>query len=295
MGFDVQVLNLLRYAKRHGDFGKTVTIGRQSLHPQGALARASILVGPGYKHSRYGDELLKSHFGSTSVDSIDVSDYESATIVCDLNRPLPPNLSGKFDTVIDTGSLEHIYNVPQALESYSSLCKPGGQILLMLPASNLCGHGFWQFSPELFFSLYSAENGYQSTEVFLAKEGDWDRWFKVKKPRSGKRLQGVSSSRLYVLVRTVLARSDFSHSNVQQSDYVPRWAGDGKERKGRLVKRIFKENSIARNLLRYAFFYSLHESYRRMRKSRFRRLNASHPLLTSVNLRSLLEPLRPRS
>ena len=39
------------------------------------------------------------------------------------------------------------------------LTKIGGMIIHALPANNFCGHGFWQFSPELFYELYSPENG----------------------------------------------------------------------------------------------------------------------------------------
>src|SRR6516162_6511281 len=42
---------------------------------------------------------------------------------------------------------------------------------------NYCGHGFWQFSPELFFSLYSEKNGYSDTRIFLVSLDDWDTWY----------------------------------------------------------------------------------------------------------------------
>jgi 2-polyprenyl-3-methyl-5-hydroxy-6-metoxy-1,4-benzoquinol methylase len=66
-----------------------------------------------------------------------------------MNKPLPKTLHNKYDTVIDSGTLEHIFKAPEALEYCLLLCKPGGQILHMLPSNNWCGHGFWQFSPEL--------------------------------------------------------------------------------------------------------------------------------------------------
>ena len=130
---------------------------------------------------------------------------------------------GQYSTVIDAGTLEHIYNIPQAFMNCSSLCKPGGQILHILPANNFCGHGFWQFSPELFFSLYSVENGYIETEVFLADVTNIDKWYKVKKPINGQRVNVHSSNRLHVLVRAVLATDDYSHKNIQQSDYEFKW------------------------------------------------------------------------
>src|SRR5262249_33520465 len=118
--------------------------------------------------------------------------------------------------------LEHVYNVTQALKNVSSLANPGAQIIHVLPANGYCGHGFWQFSPELFFTLYSERNGYRDTEVLLADLGDERSWFIVKKPHGGKRADVVTSKALYVLVRTTVPQA-FSHDNVQQSDYSFAW------------------------------------------------------------------------
>jgi hypothetical protein len=79
--------------------------------------------------------------------------HEKATHVVDMNKPLA--IEERYDTVIDAGTIEHIYNAPQALANVSAMCAHQGQILHIGPANIFCGHGFWQFSPELFFSLYS--------------------------------------------------------------------------------------------------------------------------------------------
>jgi hypothetical protein len=159
MGIDVHGLNLLCYSKNAADFGNTVTIGRQCLNISEADLRAAIQVNSDYCADRYVERLLLQHFGAHHVDSIDNSDYERATTIHDMNVPIPSNLEELYDTVIDGGCLEHIYNISQALRNCSLLCKPGGQILHVLPANNFCGHGFWQIFPELFFSLYSVKNG----------------------------------------------------------------------------------------------------------------------------------------
>jgi hypothetical protein len=125
--------------------------------------------------------------------------------------------------VFDGGCLEHIFNAPQALKNFSLMCAPGGQIIHSLPANNECGHGFWQVSPELFFSLYSEANGYRDTRVFLANLRDRRAWYEVRKPEGGARAMVTSRTPLYVLVRTRKAAAGFSHENVQQSDYVHEW------------------------------------------------------------------------
>ena len=172
------------------------------------------------------NHLLRQEFGASTVVSIDYSDYEGANIIHDMNYPISQETYSKFDTVIDAGSLEHVYNAPQALKNCSLICnKSGGQIVHILPSNNYCGHGFWQFSPELFFSLYSKENGYRNTEIFLADLSDNKYWYKVIKPHSGQRVIVTSKTPVYCLVRTVLSKQvtgDFS--DIQQSDYIDLWS-----------------------------------------------------------------------
>jgi len=225
MGIDIHGLNFLRYAKTKKPFGSVMTIGRQGLHVIEPIIKEIFQTSSGYKNHEYCEELLSKYFEATNVESVDNSNYEGATYVHDMNQPIPTGLAGRFDTVFDGGCLEHIYNAPQALKNCSLFCKPGGQILHVLPANNFCGHGFWQFSPELFFSLYSKSNGYADTQVFIADLSNTKQWYQVKEPANGQRVNVMSPNSLYVLVRTVLKDADFNHAHVQQSDYVFEWDG----------------------------------------------------------------------
>lgn len=223
MGIDTHALYFLRGVKNKQPLGDTITIGRQRLDVVESTVKKLARTKPSYKNQPYCEDLLTEYFSATKVDSLDNSPFENATHIHNMNEPLPKTLYAKYDTVIDGGSLEHVYNVPQALKNCSHLCKPGGQILHFSPANNFCGHGFWQLSPELFFSLYSGKNGYRETEVLIADLSDTTKWYKVIEPKDGKRVVVYSLTRLNVLVRTVLERVDFSHSDVQQSDYVYEW------------------------------------------------------------------------
>ena len=227
MGIDVHGFNFLRYAKMYGNFKETITIGRQNLNLDVNYITKKLKITGEYIKENYCELLLKEYFGSTSVSSIDNSNFEKATHIYDLNKKII-NVENKYDTVFDGGCLEHIYNLPQALENLSLICKPGGQIIHVLPANNFCGHGFWQFSPETFFSVYCDKNGYTDTEVFIADLAQEKKWFKIKKPRDGERVNLYSRTSLYVLVMTKLINEKFSHSNIQQSDYVSLWNGSSK-------------------------------------------------------------------
>ena len=274
MGIDLHGLNFLRYATKGGVFGRTVTIGRQEVFLNEPTARR--VLGKAYSPEQYGEGLLIRHMGASSVDSVDASSYEQATILHDMNSPLPQQYHRQFDTAIDGGCCEHVFNVTQALWNCSMLCKPGGQIIHILPANNFCGHGFWQFSPELFFALYSTSNGYADTEVFLADLMDTRHWFKVEKPANGRRVNVHSSTEAYVLVRTTLRNADFTFSEVQQSDYVHVW-NEGTP--GTAARR-----SMISKIARFIPAYStLAAAYRRWRYFISRtKLNRLHPDLTRV-------------
>jgi SAM-dependent methyltransferase len=221
MGIDHHGLNFLRYARAKKPFGDTITLGRQNVLVLKPVLEA--LLGAGCEEQPYCERLLSQCFGATLVESVDKSAYEQATHVHDFNEPLPAGLHQKYDTVLDMGTLEHVYDAPQAFRNCSQLCKRGGQILHVLPANNFCGHGLWQFSPELFFSLYCERNGYSDTEVFIADLRNTAKWYRVKEPTAGERINVWSSTPLYVLVRTVVSKADFSHTEVQQLHYVHEW------------------------------------------------------------------------
>ena len=260
MGLDIHALNFLRYAKTKKPFGSVMTIGRQGLHVNEPMIKEIFHTSSDYKNHEYCEELLIKYLGATNVESIDHSEYEGASYSHDMNQPLPSELVGRFDTVFDGGCLEHIFNAPQALKNCSLFCKPGGQILHALPANNFCGHGFWQFSPELFFSLYSKNNGYADTQVFIADLSNTKRWFLVKEPANGQRVNVMSSNSLYVLVRTVLKDAGFTHAHVQQSDYVFEWDGEKnnhpkpKDKSG--IKELLKKIPfIYEHLIPFYHFY----------------------------------------
>ena len=286
MGIDVHALNFLQHAIKKKRLGDTMTIGRQGLHVTEAEVKEFVMLNPDYRTHPYCEELLIEYFGATKVESIDNSDYEKATHIHNMNSPLPKHLCQSFDTVIDGGCLEHVYNAPQALANCSLLCKPGGQIIHILPANNFCGHGFWQFSPELFFSLYSTKNGYAETEVFLADLSDTSRWFPVQEPKNGKRVNVASSTELYVLVRTVLQTTSFSHSEVQQSDYAYEWeqaamANPKPATKPGRLKQALKNMPLVYKLLS--------PPYNRYLRSRIETgLNEKNPGLTMIRVKAHL-------
>lgn len=160
--------------------------------------------------------------GATEVHSLDASDYEDATIVHDLNNPISPNLFGQYDSVVDGGTLEHVFDFPRAIQSCMRMVAPGGHYIGLTPANNLMGHGFYQFSPELYFRIFTPENGFELLTVLVHSE---EVWLKVTDPSSIGGRGTLNSS--VPLMMAVLARriSEPGKFHVpQQSDYLETWS-----------------------------------------------------------------------
>jgi len=285
MGIDVHALNFLRYISRREPLGRVATIGRQLLMI-GPAGVAKIMGSPMViDFGMYSEELLKRNFGANLVDSYDYSDYEGATFIADMNKPVLT--TRKYDTVMDCGSLEHIYNVPQAMANISSLCSKGGRIVHVSPGNNFCGHGFWQFSPELFFSLYSESNGYSETQVFLADLRSPRHWFEVKQPTDGKRAELVSKTPIYVMCKTRKI-SEFCHVEAQQSDYVHHWQRHEsmENLQNELMNRAKQFIKSRRKLVRL-LWHVRHNLHKMMSPTQVSSLN---PYLRKLDVATLLIP-----
>ena len=221
MGLTFHEYKFLEEVSKKKNFGNVLTLGKQEIILTNEDRKRLNLVEKDYVNDEYIDKLLVDKFKANSVKSIDNSSFEGADIIHDMNKPIE-NLNEKFDTIIDFGTSEHIFNVVENLSNISKFCKNDGIILHSLPANNNCGHGFWQFSPELFFSLYSENNGFSDTEIFVFNTHNKYEWWKVEKQKLGERLEISSDAPLYVLVKTI-KKSETQNKDVQQSDYIERW------------------------------------------------------------------------
>jgi len=105
------------------------------------------------------DHTLFRMMGFTDVASVDISAYEGAEYIADLNRPFPPELHDRFDVVFDAGTLQHVFDIPQALANMHRAVRVGGRIIIGMGAShNHVDHGFYMFSPTLFYDYFAANN-----------------------------------------------------------------------------------------------------------------------------------------
>jgi hypothetical protein len=262
---------LIEAVERGARLDRTATIGRQATFvgparlvrllkrhgrwPEGASAKE---FARGFRDEPWVIDPLLRMLGAGEITSIDASHYEGATVVHDLNEPLPDSLKERFSFVLDGGTLEHIFNAPVALKSYMEMVEPGGHLMIHTMANNCFGHGFYQFSPELFFRALSPANGYKVERVVVVENDIAPRgilevflpfetagpWYEVRDPAEvGERvvLQNSRPVVIQVLARRVSQVEPFA-SAPQQSDYTVKWdesMGPRPPRRGEaLIQRI---------------------------------------------------------
>jgi hypothetical protein len=95
-------------------------------------------------------------------------------ILCDLNYPVDKSVDSRetYDIVLDVGTLEHCFNIGQALFNMAEMVKEGGYILHENPFN--CGnHGFYNLNPTLFHDFYT-QNGFAVEDLKLVtRDGRW--------------------------------------------------------------------------------------------------------------------------
>jgi hypothetical protein len=234
MGLDSAAILFLTGAKARGVvFSETVTLGRQSFFPEApALGRVLRQLGSGLdagqfiRQNQFADEFFRL-LGARSIRSIDYSGYEQATLIHDMNQPLPDSLRETATVAYDGGTLEHVFNITQAFKNSMELVKVGGHFIQVNEANNFLGHGFWQFSPELLFRMFTPDNGFQIEAVLLHEAESRDRWFRVSDPEEVRsRVQLCNCRPTYILtIAKRIAPADIFARPPIQSDYVPVWAG----------------------------------------------------------------------
>lgn len=234
MGLIYLDIELLLSARRSGaKFTRIATIGRQSLYLRQDEVNAFLpeTIRDRYKWGDYCEPYIKSIFGAEEITSIDASDYEGATIVHDMNKPLNIDI-GRFDLVIDGGSLEHVFNFPTAISNLMKMVRVGGYLMLCNPANNLCGHGFYQFSPELMFRLLNPKNGFKMEELLLSEHrfasvemAPATRVVRVRDPEHVGDRALITSGRPLMQRALALKLSEKAEIETcpQQSDYVIKW------------------------------------------------------------------------
>lgn len=235
MGIDLNSVQLLIQARKSGvSFRNIATLGRQRLlGDRGALL--SVLRRSGYEvppdlarklmdpETEYAEDFFRL-LGAERICAIDFSDFEGAQILHDMNYPIPNSLIDSFDLVLDGGTLEHIFDLANSLRNAAQMVRPNGWFISLTQTNNFCGHGFYQFSPELFYRFFCPKNGYKTEECLIWEDIPRSVFYRVPDPDAVQtRINLTSKYGTYMMVRARRIGQATRDFVPQQSDYVRLW------------------------------------------------------------------------
>jgi hypothetical protein len=213
---------LLKYSKKH-------QVPLSPIEPQPSFH-------PTFRRQGYIDDItLFKSLGFKNVHSLDYSDFEGADITWDLNQPIPKKYWGQFDIIYDGGTTEHVFNFPQVLTNIYHLLKVGGKIIHVSPSHNHVDHGFYMYSPQVYFEYYKA-NGYDILTSQIAEHtpkysGIWRLYH--YEPGLLDSLSYGGFGKKMILIHLVAQKKENStfHLCPQQGGYVRAWKGPSQEKK----------------------------------------------------------------
>ena len=175
---------LMTEASRRSFHGSVVTLGRQHVYvtAQETISMAAehgvrLVPIPAELHREptlakrgfVSDDWLFKSFGFDEIIRVDYSDYESSEVIFDLNSTETPyELQNRFDLVLDSGTLEHVFDFAAGLRHCVRMVGSGGRVIHLTPSSNCVEHGFYSVSPTLYADFYAA-SGFEINRVWLCE------------------------------------------------------------------------------------------------------------------------------
>ncbi len=246
MGMTAGGINLLLdEAKRVRFSGRVVTLGRLHVYNTAEevkafaaqrgvslvetdliLHRAPELAKKGY----LSDESLFKMLGFDVLHRLDYCDYEDVEETLDLNSvSTPEHLLNQYDVVIDSGTIEHVFHLPNCLAHLERLAKPGGRIVHLSPTSNTANHGFYSLSPTLFVDYYG-QRGHEVSKVYLCQlprsgfeRKRWNVYNYLERTRNWLPLGRLDASIYLTFAVITAATHALSEVIPQQSFYLETW------------------------------------------------------------------------
>ncbi len=183
MGIEITQLHFLMSSQKAGvSLKKSVMLGRQDL-----LLRPSEIknIFNQYNMSVDSEEIEhilndENHFaeplfvklGAEVIDSIDCMPFEGATIVHDMNLPLPEKLKNSYSLVFDGGTLEHVFNFPQSIKNCMEMVKVDGHFMSVTPCNNMMGMVFINLAQSSFFEYFVKRTALLLRVCLLTRGGD---------------------------------------------------------------------------------------------------------------------------
>ena len=154
MGYGYSSLKNIAGNKKIFQNKKVLTLGvlfpyvEKNRHVNDLLINYDIDVTKSFKG--FSEYLFCDVCGASKCDALDVSDYQGAKLICNLNDPIEQKYYEQYDVIIDAGTLEHLSNIPVAVNNIFSLLSVDGVYYFGNPCNGWVDHGFFQFSPTFY-------------------------------------------------------------------------------------------------------------------------------------------------
>ena len=292
MAIDRAVVPLLmKEAKERAFSGKILQLGRQDInfnedylvcmakkmHFNLHETDAEPLIPSKYLHGKsvITDTYFFKRLGASEVYSLDASDFEGADFIHDLNViPPPEELKGRFDLILNWGTMEHVFHLPNVLANIFDMLKLGGRVIHFSPV-NAYEHGFYSFSPS-FFTQYYLKNKFSLNQSLLFRgtytnRASYSEFAECGPGSAAIRYPGIGSldSRLY-LVFFVAEKTQESRKDLipTQGFYEAEWDISPPQDDG-LASRFPELKSIYRKLILLPLIGQLIEKWRVIFPHRF--------------------------
>jgi len=172
MGINAVAASFILHEHKHRPIeGTVLTIGRQSVgltapELDTLLTRFDVpkrpveyqideqTVGVSRAKPYITQESFFAAFTDAKVASLDVSDYEQADVVCDLQGTLPKMYHGYADFIFNGSCLDNIFDPAAALRNMSLLAKPQGRIY-SFEQGNAHPTAYVKYSADWFMDYYA--------------------------------------------------------------------------------------------------------------------------------------------
>jgi SAM-dependent methyltransferase len=242
---DTLAARLIEATKEHELGGKFLMLGRQRFVGTRKGKAAQLLADVLKAHMpnvtedelrNPDDEYAETFFqklGYETVDSMDFSTFEGASLIQDLSKSLPSKLKNRFDTIYDGGTIEHIFDLPKAYRNVHRMLKPGGVLIGHSPCNNWINHSFYQINPEMVFGFWEKAMGYQILHLSLQPllPAFSDRVVTTTNPNeTGKRprLKGDLPKHSPIILNYAVRKPTEAQQErgVYQTDYVEKWQSE---------------------------------------------------------------------
>jgi len=159
--FKLMVDAFIKMGKR--PYGKLLTLSRYYIDFTPELLnsichKAGWDVAVNEKDDIFNDETVFNALGFEHLDSIDISSFEGANIICDLNKPIPDKMKNQYDFILDCGTIEHVFNTKIVLKNIFDMLKVGGVFFFEQMTFYGINHGYYNFSLNMLHDYFQINN-----------------------------------------------------------------------------------------------------------------------------------------